>query len=166
LKGLLLAVATLAGAALLLWIAGQLGAWRGQRPADLGVQAGRLKPPSLTRNSVSSQAQLYPDHPQRVQAQTAPWPLRVPGDPAASLAQLAQVLARTPGVVLVTQQPDYLHAEAETRWMRFVDDLEFYAPPGADAIEVRSASRLGREDLGTNRRRLLGLQADYLAARP
>lgn len=165
-KGLWLALAVLAGAALVLWVAGQLGAWRGQRPSDLGVQAGRLKPPSATRNSVSSQAQLYPDHPQRAQAHTEPWPLVVPGDPAASLARLAQVLARTPGVVLVTQRSDYLHAEAETRWMRFVDDLEFYAPAGADAIALRSASRLGSDDLGTNRRRLQALRADYLAARP
>jgi len=166
LKALWLTLAGLAGSVLLLWLAGLAGAWRGTPPADLGVMNGRLKPPSLTRNSVSSQAHLYPDHPQARHAQIDPWPLLVAGDPAASLAQLAQLLARTPGVRMVSQRPDYLHAEAETRWMRFVDDLEFWAPAGATVIEVRSASRLGREDLGTNRQRLQALQAAYEGLRP
>lgn len=162
-KTLLWMVATLACLVLLLWLAGQLGAWRSQPPADLGVQQGLLKAPSATRNSVSSQARLHPDHPQARHAQIAPWPLVVPGDAAASLAQVARVLAATPGVRLLRQQADYLHAEAETRWMRFVDDLEFYAPAGASTIEVRSASRLGREDFGTNRQRLEQLRSAYLA---
>lgn len=162
-KTLLWMLAVVAGLVLLLWLAGQLGAWRSQPPPDLGVQQGRLKPPSATRNSVSSQAHLYPDHPQARQAQIDPWPLAVPGDPAASLTQLARLLAATPGVRIVSQQADYLHAEAETRWMRFVDDLEFYAPASASAIEVRSASRLGREDFGVNRQRLEQLRQAYAA---
>ncbi len=163
-KTLLAMLAVVLGLVLLLWLAGQWGLWRGQPPADLGVQQGRLKPPSATRNSVSSQARLHPDHPQARHAQIDPWPLVVPGDAAASLAQVAQVLASTPGVRVLRAQADYLHAEAETRWMRFVDDLEFYAPAGASAIEVRSASRLGREDFGTNRQRLAQLRAAYLAS--
>lgn len=162
-KTLLGMLAVLLGLALLLWLAGQLGFLRSQPPADLGVQQGRLKAPSATRNSVSSQARLHPNHPQAAQAQVDPWPLVVPGNPQASLAQVAQVLAATPGVRIVSQRSDYLHAEAETRWLRFVDDMEFYAPPAATTIEVRSASRLGREDFGTNRQRLQQLRQAYLA---
>jgi uncharacterized protein (DUF1499 family) len=157
-----LTLAGVAGTALLLWLAGLAGAWRGTAPTDLGVVNGRLKPPSLTRNSVSSQALLHPGHPQAQYAQIDPWPLAVPGDASASLAHLARVLEGQPGVVLVQVRPDYLRAEAQTRWLRFVDDLEFWAPMGATAIEVRSASRLGREDLGTNRQRLQRLLTAYL----
>ena len=49
-------------------VAGQLGAFGGRPPADLGVTNGRLKPPSATPNSVTSQAALWPDHPQAARA--------------------------------------------------------------------------------------------------
>ncbi len=44
--------------AVLLIVAGRLGWLQGTPPADLGVRDGRLKPPSITPNSVSSQATL------------------------------------------------------------------------------------------------------------
>ena len=52
--------------------AGQLGLLQGTAPTDLGVRDGKLKPPSMTENSVTSQAALYPDHPQRKYADIAP----------------------------------------------------------------------------------------------
>lgn len=141
----------------------RLGLLNGQRPADLGVTNGRLKPPSLTRNSVSSQARLYPDHPQRSYAAVEPLPLR-DRSAAASLQTLAAVLREMPGVTVVEQRPDYLYAQAQTRWLRFVDDVEFWVDPAAGVVEVRSASRLGREDFGVNRQRIDAVRAAYLAA--
>ena len=141
----------------------RLGLLNGQRPADLGVTNGRLKPPSLTRNSVSSQARLYPDHPQRSYAAVEPLPLR-DRSAAASLQTLAAVLQAMPGVAVVEQRPDYLYAQAQTRWLRFVDDVEFWVDPAAGVVEVRSASRLGREDFGVNRQRIDAVRAAYLAA--
>ena len=38
--------------------AGQAGLLRGRDPTELGVRDGRLRPPSSTPNSVSSQAAL------------------------------------------------------------------------------------------------------------
>jgi uncharacterized protein (DUF1499 family) len=35
-----------------------------------------------------------------------------------------------------------------------VDDVEFYAEPASQVIQVRSASRLGKSDLGVNRQRI------------
>ena len=52
--------------------AGQLGLLQGTTPTDLGVRDGKLKPPSMTENSVTSQAALYPDHPQPKYADIAP----------------------------------------------------------------------------------------------
>ena len=68
LRWTLLALALLV---LLVWLAGRFGALRGQPPADLGVREGRLKPPARTPNSVSSQADLYPEHPMREAERTA-----------------------------------------------------------------------------------------------
>ena len=152
----------LAGILLLAAILVQLGALRGNRPADIGVANGRLKPPSPTPNSVSSQAALYPDHPQRAYADVAPLPLKNAAGPASLLA-LAAVLGAMPGITVVEQRPDYLYAQAETRWMKFTDDLEFWFNPARGVIELRSASRLGRKDFGVNRARIEAIRAAYLA---
>lgn len=143
-------------------VAGQLGLLAGQPPTDLGVKDGRLNPPSITANSVSSQAPLYPEHPQRGAASIDPFPLKSGGS-AASLQELSAVLERMSGVTLVEQRSDYLYARSQTRWLKFVDDLEFWVNPQRGVIEVRSASRLGQEDLGANRRRVETIRAAYLA---
>ena len=144
-------------------VAAQVGLLSGQRPGDIGVKDGRLKPPSPTRNSVSSQAALMPDHPQRAYASVEPLPFKA-GGVAASMKALAAVLGTMPGVSVVEQRPDYLYAQAQTRWLKFVDDVEFWANPASNAIELRSASRLGREDFGVNRQRIEKIRAAYLAA--
>jgi uncharacterized protein (DUF1499 family) len=57
---------------------------------------------------------------------------------------------------------------AVTPLMRFRDDLEFLIQPDQKKIQFRSASRLGRSDLGKNRQRLKEifalLQKDGIAA--
>jgi uncharacterized protein (DUF1499 family) len=157
-----LALLLIVGLPLLLLGAGQYGLLRGQAPQGLGVTDGRLKPPSLTRNSVSSQAPLDPGHPQRVYAQIEPLPLKASGA-SASISSLTRVLSQLPGVTLVEQRPDYLRAEAQTRWLKFVDDLEFWVDPARGVIELRSASRLGREDFGANRARMETIRTAYMA---
>ena len=144
-------------------VAAQVGLLSGQRPGDIGVKDGRLKPPSPTRNSVSSQAALMPDHPQRAYASVEPLPFKA-GGVAASMKALAAVLGTMPGVSVVEQRPDYLYAQAQTRWLKFVDDVEFWANPASNVIELRSASRLGREDFNVNRQRIEKIRAAYLAA--
>ena len=144
-------------------VAAQAGLLSGQRPSDLGVKDGRLKPPSSTRNSVSSQAKMYPEHPHLAYASIAPLPFKTAGAPQ-SFQALQTVLRNVPGVSIVEQTPDYLHAEAQTRWLKFVDDLEFWANPASGVIELRSASRLGQEDFGVNRKRMEAIRAAYLAA--
>lgn len=48
----------------------------------------------------------------------------------------------------------YVHAVAITRVLRFRDDVEFLVRDSDDLIRVRSASRIGSGDLGTNRARV------------
>jgi uncharacterized protein (DUF1499 family) len=153
---------TLIAIPIALVLAGQLGLLSGQAPEQLGVQGTQLQPPSTTRNSVSSQADRYPDHPQRAYAHIDPLPLKG-ATPAAAMAQLARTLSSEPGVSIVINQNGYLRATARTPWLGFVDDLEFWHNPEKGVIDLRSASRLGREDFGTNRNRIERIRAAYLA---
>jgi uncharacterized protein (DUF1499 family) len=155
--GLLLSLAAVA-----LGVAGRLGFLEGQPPTDLGVRDGRLKPPSATENSVSSQAGLYPTAPMRAYAEIAPLALR--GDGPATIDRLRRLVEATPGAVVVEARPDYLYAQYRSRWLGFVDDVEFWYDPAAERIELRSASRLGRRDLGVNRARIEALRAALAAA--
>lgn len=139
-------------------IAGQLGQLRGKAPANLGLRDGRLKPPSKTPNSVTSQANLWPDHEQRAYAQIAPLSLIKAGTGAdagaAIMAKLRQVVLAMPGARIVRDQDDYLHATFETRLLRFTDDAEFWLDSANGVVQVRSASRLGRRDFDVNRARI------------
>jgi len=148
--------------ALLTLLAGRIGLFGGTPPDDLGVHAGRLKPPSETANSVSSQAFLWSGHAQRQQAQIAPLPLR--GDGAATIARLQALLQGQPGVTIVDHRDDYLYVRCETRLMKFVDDVEFWYDAGSGVIQVRSASRVGRSDFGLNRRRIEELRTRLAAS--
>ncbi len=133
-------------------IAGQLGLLQGSTPKDLGVHQGRLKGLSATDNSVNSQADLYPDHPQHMHASIAP--LAVRGNGPATIAKLKGIVEGMAGARLITQAPDYLYAQYTTPLMRYVDDVEFWFDPVANVIQVRSASRVGQGDLGMNRKRI------------
>lgn len=139
--------------------AAQLGLLGGSAPADLGVTKGRLKPPSSTPNSISSQSYLYPGHPQ--QAYAAIEPLKFSGDGEAAMVRLASLLTRLPGTVVVVQRPDYLYAQSSTRLLKFTDDVEFWLDKSVGAIQVRSASRLGRKDFGVNRARIEDIRARF-----
>jgi uncharacterized protein (DUF1499 family) len=88
-------------------------------------------------------------------------PLRYAGDGGAAFARLRDLVAVWPGASIVVQAPGYLHAEFRTRWLGFVDDVELLLDPAAGVIHVRSASRLGHSDLGTNRRRVEAIRQRF-----
>lgn len=159
-KGLLGAIVLVAVLAV---AAGQLGMLRSSAPRDLGVRDGRLKAPSATENSVSSQAALHPDHPQRDYAAIAPLPVR--GDGPATMARIATIVQDMDGAEVIRNEPGYLYAQFTTPLMKFVDDVEFWYDPVNDVIQFRSASRLGRKDVGVNRKRMEAVRA-ALAASP
>jgi len=138
-------------------VAGQLGFLRGTAPADLGVRDARLKPPSKTENSVSSQAALYSDHPQRRYAGIAPLALR--GDGPATVAKIKAIVEGMDGAKVIRSDPGYLYAQFTTRLMKYVDDVEFWFDPANQVIQVRSASRVGRSDFGVNRTRIEAVRA-------
>ena len=141
---------------------GQAGLLSGSAPTDLGARGGKLKPPSATDNSVSSQASLYAGNPQAASAQIAPLPLR--GDGPMTIARIKAVVEGMAGAKVVRSEADYLYAEYTTRLMKFVDDVEFWYDPVAQAIQVRSASRVGKGDMGVNRQRIEAVRAAVAAS--
>ena len=147
--------------AVALVVAGQLGALRGQPPGSLGVTDGRLRPPPVTPNSVSSQAVLHAGHRMQQAAMIAPLPLR--GSPAEAMQRLRSVVQSLPGASVVTQRDDYLYVQFSTRWLGFVDDAEFWADTAAGVIQVRSGSRVGYRDFDVNRERVELIRARLVA---
>jgi uncharacterized protein (DUF1499 family) len=158
-----MAAGTIAVVAALTLAAGQAGLFGGTPPADLGVRDGRLAPPSATPNSVSSQVALWPDRPveyARIE------PVAMLGDGPATIARIRAVVEAMPGARVIEARPDYLYAQFTTRWMKFVDDTEFWYDPAAQVVQVRSASRVGRRDFGVNRARVESIRAQLGPAAP
>ena len=141
-------------------LAGQLGVLRGKAPKDIGVHNGKLKAPSQTQNSVSSQANLYPYHPQRTYATVAP--IQPIGNLRETLDRIALILQLSPRTVIVQRDADYLYAQCRTEFLRFTDDLEFWIDQRNQVIQVRSASRLGSKDFGGKRDRVETIRAQLL----
>ena len=142
-----------------LFLLGQLGFLRGKAPSDLGVRGGRLKPPALTPNSVSSQADLYPTHPQHAYASIQP--LKFSGDADQAMARLVGLLHNMDRMVIVAQEPEYVYAQSTTALLKFMDDVEFAMDRDAHLIHVRSASRMGRKDFNLNRARIETIRAQF-----
>ncbi len=117
----------------------------GTKPAGLGVRDGRLAPCPSTPNCVSSQS-TDPDH--------AVEPLRFSTTPARAAADVKKVIAGMTRARIVEEQESYIRAEFTSLIWRFVDDVEFYIDAERSLIQVRSASRVGRSDLGVNRKRV------------
>jgi len=153
-----IAVFTLALVAIIVLV-GQLGGLRGPAPTDIGVLQGRLKAPSPLPNSVSSQADLHPGHPQQGYARISP--LHYQDDPDQAMRRLVALLQAQQRMILVRQSPDYVYAQCQSAVLKFTDDVEFWLDRSAGVIQVRSASRLGRSDLGVNRDRIETIRAQF-----
>jgi uncharacterized protein (DUF1499 family) len=148
------------GGALLVF-AGQAGLLKGKPRGELGVKDGKLQRPSKTENSVSSQAELWPDHPMLAYAGIAP--IAYTGSAEAASNKLQSILRTTPRTEIVKAEGSYIYAQCTTALLRFVDDVEFAIDDNAKVIHVRSASRLGRKDFGVNRKRVEAIRAQFVA---
>lgn len=125
------------------------------RPASLGVRNGQLASCPQRPNCVCSQAT---DAAHAIE----PFPL---ADPAA-FSRLEALLRQTPRTRVITATETYLHAECRSRWIGFIDDVEFVVDRSAGVIHGRSASRLGHADFGVNRARLERLRQQFLEPAP
>ena len=75
--------------------------------------------------------------------------------------RLNQVILSMVDTRIITQNKVYWHVEFTTRWLRFIDDVEFYFPESEALIHLRSASRSGYWDLGVNRKRVEEIRSRF-----
>jgi uncharacterized protein (DUF1499 family) len=76
------------------------------------------------------------------------------GTPEEAQAHARAALLAVPRTRIVEERPGYLHAVARSRILRFVDDVEVVVDADAHVVRFRSASRIGRSDMGVNRSRM------------
>jgi uncharacterized protein (DUF1499 family) len=124
-----------------------MGWFHGKPPASLGLHEGRLATCPGRPNCVSSQAE---DKAHRV----APLVIDPRETAPVFWERLQRVLGEMARVRIVTVTNDYLHAECASAVFGFVDDLECALDAAAGVVHLRSAARMGRWDLGQNRRRI------------
>lgn len=112
----------------------------------LGVVDGRLTPCPNTPNCVGSfedpaDQQHYmpflPSHNGAVDAKQ----------------KLYEILDKMPRTEIIAEKENYIRATFTTFGLRFVDDVEFLIMPDG-SVQFRSASRIGKSDLGVNRKRM------------
>lgn len=139
-----------------------MGLFAGDRPSTLGVRDGRLAPCPTSPNCVSSQT---PSEDAEHLIAPLAFPPAAQGDPARAWEVLERAVRELERTIVITARPGYLHAEASTALLGFVDDLECLLDPAARVIHVRSASRVGYSDLGVNRKRVEALRARLASAR-
>ncbi len=128
-------------------IAAQLGLFAGRPSHPLGIRDGKLAPPrGGYTNSVASHHENNDYH--SIAA------LKFSDTPEQAINRLRDIVSNMTGSSIIEARSDYLYAQYTTKWMRFIDDVEFMVEPGKSVIHVRSASRMGRKDFGVNRDRI------------
>ena len=123
-----------------------MGLFSGSRPVDLGYSAGKFAPPSWKPNAVSSTVERNDKH--HID------PLAYSGVSAVAWKKLRTIVADFRGTKIIAERENYLYAEFSSGLFGFVDDAEFALDQKESLIQVRSAPRLGVDDLGVNRKRI------------
>ena len=124
---------------LLLSILPFLHACAGDTPENLGVYDHKLAPCPNSPNCVSSFDTKAPHSIKPIKA---------------DLEKIEKTLASLNNANIVNRSNNYMRAEFKSRLMGYVDDVEFLYDEIENISHVRSASRVGYSDLGTNRRRV------------
>ena len=71
-----------------------------------------------------------------------------------SFQKAENIIRDTPRTIIVEKNTNYIHAEATTKWMRYIDDLEVKKISNKNLIQIRSESRVGVGDMGVNEKRV------------
>ncbi|MGE3728409.1 MAG: DUF1499 domain-containing protein [Candidatus Sericytochromatia bacterium] len=120
----------------------------------VGMIQDQFQPLSKTPNCRSSMAD-----PQNSTYYVAP--LTYSGSRDSARSKLMDVLKALPLTHLIKAEEQYLYYQCRTKVFKFTDDVEFYFPAEEGVIHMRSASRIGYNDWGTNLRRLEGIRAAF-----
>ena len=131
-----------------------LFSFSGKQPDNLGVKQGKLLACPSTPNCVCSQADAG-DQEHFIA------PITTNKSAADAIATLKTIIEGMERSTINEVSDDYLYAEFASKIMGFVDDIEFYVEPNAGVIHVRSAARLGKSDLGVNRKRVESIREQF-----
>ena len=127
-----------------------------EKSTEIGLSNNQLRPCPASPNCVCSEA----GETATVQAIAL-----VETDKKNTWQQLAPIITELGGEI--QQQTDtYLWATFKTPLFRFVDDVEFRLDATQNLIHIRSASRVGHSDFGTNRKRVELLRSHLDQATP
>lgn len=117
--------------------------------AALPLRAGAPNPAEYGGPEVAArQREAYPD--------IAPLHARIPPDRAFAVA-LATARERGWDIIAAESAAGRIEASDTTSWFGFIDDVVIriaLLPEGGSRVDVRSVSRVGRSDVGTNARRI------------
>jgi uncharacterized protein (DUF1499 family) len=95
-------------------------------------------------------------------AETEPIPFR--GDLDETRARMVRVINEMDRAEIVKHTTDYIHAEFKSLMWGFIDDVELYFDQVNQVVHFRSASRIGRGDMGVNRDRMRDLSERFAKA--
>ena len=115
-----------------------------RRARETGLLNGKLRPCPGTPNCVVSENSGKDSYIE---------PLTFSGEPGAAWEHAKEALTGLGGRI-EKDTGDYLWATFRSRVWRFVDDTELRLDAAGKVIHVRSASRVGKGDLGVNRKRV------------
>jgi len=141
--------------ALLVVIAFFVLGYRSQSGEASGLVEGLLQQCPGTPNCVSSEFVADAEH--YIE------PLVYSDDDAAQVMPRLKTIVREMGGSIQAEKTDYLAATFTSSIFRFVDDLEVRIDADKKTIHLRSASRVGRSDLGANRKRVERLKNSFQA---
>jgi uncharacterized protein (DUF1499 family) len=122
-----------------------------KRARETGLVNGRLRPCPGTPNCVLSEEKG---------GQWGIEPLHFNGEAAAAWTKMKAAVEMLGGRIEKESQ-GYLWATFQTSFWHFTDDLELRLDAENKVIQVRSASRVGKGDLGMNRKRVEKLRAAF-----
>ncbi|MCY4419950.1 MAG: DUF1499 domain-containing protein [Gammaproteobacteria bacterium] len=91
-------------------------------------------------------------------------PLSCSEDPAATFAQVKDLIYRMPRTVILEATDEYIHALCRSPIFQFPDDLKCLLCMQERVIHVCSASRFGYHDLWVNRARVERLRRKLKSA--
>ncbi len=114
----------------------------------VGIEDGTLRPCPDSPNCICSEPYTETDAAHQIS------PVKLSGKNIAAPWKLLKQAVIEQGGVIITEREDYLHAEFTSPVFRFVDDLELRMDRQNRTVHIRSASRVGRSDLGANRKRV------------
>ena len=116
----------------------------------------KLDPCPSSPNCISSQAEAS-------DSQHFMAAIPYPGTADEALAAVAEVLSEASGAVIKERSAELVRAVFTTTFFRFKDDVIFAVDQANKLLHFRSASRVGKSDLGANRKRLEALLPQILA---